>query len=666
MRPPATGSSPRPSPCATRSSTAGWPATRQAQARQREAGLLSEPRVPDRPAARRCDAQPRAARAGHRGLARARRRPGGRARGRARRSTRQWRPRPARRLLPRQHGEPRHRRLRLRHPLRARPVPPGPRRRLAGRAAGELAGVRQSLGVRAAEIAYPIRFYGAVRETRGAGRRSGRSGKAASGAGGGLRHADRRLAGPAHQHAAPVVGAEPEPDRPRIVQPRRLHAGRRRAGPGREHQPASSTPTTPREAGQELRLKQEYFFTSASLQDIVRRHLSAMPTSSPRCPTRRRSSSTTPTRPWPCPSCMRLLVDEHGLDWTGPGRITRETIHYTNHTLMPEALERWPVPLIERLLPRHLQIIYDINAQVLGELRRRPDDRRSLPRRRLADRGRLDPGGAHGPPRLPRLAQGQRRLGTAHRADEADGVQDPAPPLSRPDRQQTNGITPRRWLMGCNPGLAGLLRESSAPAWLDDLERLAGLRPLAEDAAFRDRFAAVKRANKERLAALVAARHDLASIPPPCSTSRSSVSTSTSGSSSICSRPWPCGRRSASAGCRLDAARQAVRRQGRQQLCTRQADHQAGQRRRPGGQRRSPGRRPAQGRLSRELQCQPGRDDGPGSRPVRADLDRRDGGLGHRQHEVRAQRGLDHRHARRRQHRDPRAGRVRTISSCSA
>ena len=152
------------------------------------------------------------------------------------------------------------------------------------------------------EVAYPIRFFGTVRETDGAGPEpqapvGGRPARA----GGGLRYAGRRLGRPAHQHAAPVVGAEPEPDRPRI---RSTAATTCRPSPSRSRPQSISRvlyPNDATEAGQELRLKQEYFFTSASLQDILRRHLSCHP-SSTACPTRRRSSSTTPIRRWPCPS----------------------------------------------------------------------------------------------------------------------------------------------------------------------------------------------------------------------------------------------------------------------------------------------------------------------------------------------------------------------------
>ena len=296
-------------------------------------------------------------------------------------------------------------------------------------------------------------------------------------------------------------------------------------------------PNDATEAGQELRLKQEYFFTSASLQDIIRRHLAhhADVTTLPD----RAAIQLNDTHPaLAVPELMRLLVDEHGVDWLQAWDITRQTIHYTNHTLMPEALERWPVPLFEKLLPRHLQIIYDINAQVLNELRRRPDNGDP----NLSDVSIIEEGWTRAV-RMGHLAfLGSRKVNGVSALHSELMKETVFKSLHRlyPDHivNKTNGITPRRWLIGCNPELAGLLRESIGDGWMEDLERLRALAPLAEDAAFRERFALVKRGNKERLAALVARPpRRRCSIPAPCSTSRSSASTSTSASSSTCWRP---------------------------------------------------------------------------------------------------------------------------------
>jgi len=268
-------------------------------------------------------------------------------------------------------------------------------------------------------------------------------------------------------------------------------------------------PNDATEAGQELRLKQEYFFTSASLQDILRRHLSyhqslaSLP--------EKVAIQLNDTHPAiAVPELMRLLIDEHGLAWGKAWELTSTTIHYTNHTLLPEALERWPVPLLERLLPRHLQLVYEINAHVLAGLRSRPDNRDLF----LSEVSIVDE--SHG--RFIRMGNlaflGARRVNGVSALHGDLMKQTVFKPLHRffPDRITaiTNGVTPRRWLLDCNPELAALIGESlGGMRWLADLERLEDLVPLAEDAPFRARFAAIKEANKARIATFVARRHDL-------------------------------------------------------------------------------------------------------------------------------------------------------------
>ena len=269
-------------------------------------------------------------------------------------------------------------------------------------------------------------------------------------------------------------------------------------------------PNDATEAGQELRLKQEYFFTSASLQDILRRHLSyhADVTSLPD----KVAIQLNDTHPAiAVPELLRLLIDEHGVAWEPAWAITRGTIHYTNHTLMPEALERWPVPLMERLLPRNLQIIYDINSQVLNELRARPDNHDP----HLAEVSIIDEG--YG--RFVRMGHlaffGARKVNGVSALHGELMKQTVFRPLHRffPDRITaiTNGVTPRRWLLDCNHDLANLISEGLGHTrWVADLEQLAALDPLAGDAAFRERFAVIKQANKARIASFVARRHDMA------------------------------------------------------------------------------------------------------------------------------------------------------------
>ncbi|SOC36881.1 glycogen phosphorylase [Rhizobium subbaraonis] len=264
--------------------------------------------------------------------------------------------------------------------------------------------------------------------------------------------------------------------------------------------PADATP-----AGQELRLRQEFFFSSASLQDILRRHLQQYPDfSSLPDAVAIQLNDTHPAVS--VAELVRLLTDMHGLDFDTAWDLTRRTFGYTNHTLLPEALESWPVPLFERLLPRHMQIVYAINAKILIEARKeRGADDQSVRNISLIEEG------------------GERRVRMGNLAfvgsHSVNGVSALHTELMKetvfadlhrlyPDRinNKTNGITPRRWLMQCNPGLFNLIRESIGDAFEDDAEQLKALDRFAGDSAFRERFAAIKRENKVRLANLVQAR----------------------------------------------------------------------------------------------------------------------------------------------------------------
>jgi starch phosphorylase len=257
--------------------------------------------------------------------------------------------------------------------------------------------------------------------------------------------------------------------------------------------PNDSTP-----AGQELRLRQEYFFSSASIQDIVRRHVQYF--GDIRTLPDKAAIQLNDTHPAvSVAELMRLLVDHHELSFDEAWDVTRATFGYTNHTLLPEALESWPLPLFERLLPRHMQLVYAINAKLLRGARAQGVDDGAIAAISLIDEG------------------GERRVRMANLAfagsHSVNGVAALHTELMKstvfadlhrvfPDRinNKTNGITPRRWLQQCNPGLTSLLRETIGDAFLDDAEALTALAPHAEDAAFRDRFAAVKRANKVALA----------------------------------------------------------------------------------------------------------------------------------------------------------------------
>ncbi|WP_191058568.1 glycogen/starch/alpha-glucan phosphorylase [Geminicoccus harenae] len=257
--------------------------------------------------------------------------------------------------------------------------------------------------------------------------------------------------------------------------------------------------------GQELRLRQEFFFTSASLQDLIRRHLTQHDdlTSLPQAANIQLNDTH------PALSVLeltRILVDLNGFALDEAFEITKATLCYTNHTLLPEALETWSVPLFERLLPRHMQLVFEINAMHLAAVRRRPDVTDDLVRSvSLIDE-------THGRRvRMGNLAFiGSRRV---------NGVSELHGELMRetvfkdlntlfPDRitHVTNGITMRRWLVECNPELAQLITDAIGPQWIKDADRLKELEQFATDQAFLQRFARVKQGAKQRLAAFIAQR----------------------------------------------------------------------------------------------------------------------------------------------------------------
>ncbi|MDG0862876.1 glycogen/starch/alpha-glucan phosphorylase [Pelomonas aquatica] len=263
------------------------------------------------------------------------------------------------------------------------------------------------------------------------------------------------------------------------------------------------------EAGRELRLKQEAFLVSASLQDLVARHLREF--GSLHNLGRTNAIHLNDTHPALAPAeLMRLLLDEHGLGWDEAWKITRQAVAYTNHTLMPEALETWAVRMFENLLPRHLEIIYEINHRFLEELKLRfPGDHALAARVSLIDEGSHGQHG-HGERRV-RMAS--LALVASHRVNGVAAlhsdlmVQTIFADYARiwPERfhNVTNGVTPRRWLQQANPALSTLLDGRIGDGWRKDLAELAELKPLAADRELGAEFLAVKRANKERLAAVI-------------------------------------------------------------------------------------------------------------------------------------------------------------------
>ncbi|WP_373502865.1 glycogen/starch/alpha-glucan phosphorylase [Aestuariivirga sp.] len=267
--------------------------------------------------------------------------------------------------------------------------------------------------------------------------------------------------------------------------------------------PADSTP-----AGQELRLRQEYFFTSASLQDLIRRHVQQY--DEVRSLADKVAIQLNDTHPAiAVAELMRILVDNHALDWDEAWSITKDCIGYTNHTLLPEALESWPVHLFEHVLPRHMQIVYQINAKLIAEAQKRPGCTSEF----LASVSLIDEHNGR------RVRMGQLAFAGSHSINGVSALHTSLMKQSvfrdlnalYPGRinNKTNGITPRRWLLGVNPQLATLLTDSIGPAVLDDAANLVKATSFAKDAGFKARFSTIKRHNKAELSNLIAARMGL-------------------------------------------------------------------------------------------------------------------------------------------------------------
>ena len=262
--------------------------------------------------------------------------------------------------------------------------------------------------------------------------------------------------------------------------------------------PNDSTP-----AGRELRLRQEYFFVSASLQDIIFHHLEEHGTLNNLAD--QVAIHLNDTHPAvSVAELMRLLCDVHGMLWADAWRQCRRIFSYTNHTLMPEALETWPVSLFQYLLPRHMRIIFRINQEFLQEVALRfPGDVDLIRRLSLIDDG----DGSDDSKRV-RMAHlsivGSHRVNGVSQLHSDLMVQTIFADFAKlfPERfhNKTNGVTPRRWLCQANPGLSALIDKRLGKDWRLNLDRLKELRPAADDEQFRNDFAAAKRSNKVRLA----------------------------------------------------------------------------------------------------------------------------------------------------------------------
>ena len=267
-------------------------------------------------------------------------------------------------------------------------------------------------------------------------------------------------------------------------------------------------------AGREMRLKQEFLLVSASLQDMLARHLHegrALHDFG-----RQNSVHLNDTHPALVPvELMRLLVDEHGLEWADAWAIVQQAVSYTNHTLMPEALETWAVPLFQALLPRHMEIVFEINRRFLEQVRTRFAGDHDIVRRLSL----IDESGER------RVRMASLSVLASHKVNGVSALHSELmvktifADFARlyPERftNITNGVTPRRWLMQANPGLSALIDARIGRGWRDDAGQLAALAKHARDKTTQASFMHAKHANKERLAALV--RRELGIVIDPAS-----------------------------------------------------------------------------------------------------------------------------------------------------
>ena len=267
-------------------------------------------------------------------------------------------------------------------------------------------------------------------------------------------------------------------------------------------------------AGREMRLKQEFLLVSASLQDMLARHIREG--RGLHDFGRMNSVHLNDTHPALVPAeLMRLLVDEHGLSWAEAWGLTRQAVSYTNHTLMPEALETWALPMFGALLPRHLEIVFEINRRFLDEVRARfPGDDDRVRRMSL-----IDESGDR------RVRMAALSVVASHKVNGVSALHSELMVQTifadfaafDPGRfiNVTNGVTPRRWLMQANPGLSALIDSQIGSDWRRDAAGLAALAAHAHDTALGSAFLRVKRENKLRLAALV--RRELGVVIDPAS-----------------------------------------------------------------------------------------------------------------------------------------------------
>ncbi len=263
-------------------------------------------------------------------------------------------------------------------------------------------------------------------------------------------------------------------------------------------------PNDANESGKELRLRQQYFLASASIKDVLREWIRLHGRDFSQF-AEKNCFQLNDTHPAiSVAELMRQLIDEHHLEWDEAWEITTGTMAYTNHTLLPEALERWPVRLFQQLLPRLLEIIYEINARFLTEVASRwPGDMARQARMSLIEEG-VEP-----QVRMAYIAIvgsfSVNGVAALHSKLLVEGLfRDFYELWPRKFNNKTNGVTPRRWLAMCNPGLRELLNETIGDGWVRELNQIEGIAAFADDPAFQERWRGIKQANKEQLAQLVA------------------------------------------------------------------------------------------------------------------------------------------------------------------
>ncbi|TMB27618.1 MAG: glycogen/starch/alpha-glucan phosphorylase [Deltaproteobacteria bacterium] len=271
-------------------------------------------------------------------------------------------------------------------------------------------------------------------------------------------------------------------------------------------------PSDVKQWGRELRLKQQYFFVACSLHDIVRRHLVAYPTLG-NFPEKVAIQLNDTHPAVAIPELMRILVDDHAVAWEKAWEVTQASFGYTNHTLLSEALETWPVELFQRLLPRHLTIIYEINRRFLRQVMNRfPNDEARLSRMSIVDDG-------NGTLESKRIRMAYLAVVGSHSVNGVAGLHTELLKANLlhdfhetwPERfyNVTNGVTPRRWLLTANPLLADAITARIGDGWMTQLEQLAKLVDHADDPVFRGEIRSIKQSNKEQLARYIEAEHGI-------------------------------------------------------------------------------------------------------------------------------------------------------------